>query len=277
MIGPLIILSGPSGSGKSTVIDRVLKHTDSLRLSVSATTRPRRDREVDGVNYHFWTRERFEQERQADGFLEWAEVYGNYYGTLRSEVEPFRAKGIGVILDVDVQGAAAVRRKCPDNVSIFLRPTSLAVLEERLRKRGSETEETLMRRLAAAQRELDRAGEYDFQVINDDLDSTVSELQGFVDVTFRGKNMLDELKEEGIVNKVGGRFKLSTLIQKRMVALNTGAKPLVNMASTDKMAIVIQEILQDKIYLDMSGTVQTREGSLSDAARGAMLMDSSGD
>jgi DNA-directed RNA polymerase subunit omega len=89
--------------------------------------------------------------------------------------------------------------------------------------------------------------------------------------------MLDDLKEEGIVNKCGGRFKLSTLIQKRMVALNTGAKPLVNLPTSDKLTIVVQEILQDKIYLDMSGQVQTREGSLSDATRGAMLMDSSGD
>jgi len=89
--------------------------------------------------------------------------------------------------------------------------------------------------------------------------------------------MLDELKEEGIVNQCGGRFKLSTLIQKRMVALNTGAKPLVNLPTSDKLTIVVQEILQNKIYLDMSGQVQTREGSLNDATRGAMLMDSSGD
>src|SRR4051794_1735216 len=120
MTGPLIILSGPSGSGKSTIVARLLQAADSpLRLSVSATTRPPRPGERDGVHYHFWTRERFQREIEAGGFLEWAEVFGNYYGTPRSEVEPFRARGVGVILDIDVQGAAQVRAQCPDAVSIF--------------------------------------------------------------------------------------------------------------------------------------------------------------
>src|SRR4051812_38713090 len=104
--GPLLILSGPSGSGKSTVIDRLLReHGQPLRLSVSATTRAPRPLETDGVQYHFWTRERFQKEIDAGGFLEWATVHGHYYGTPRSEVEPYRAQGIGVILDIDVQGA----------------------------------------------------------------------------------------------------------------------------------------------------------------------------
>ena len=107
-IGPLVVLSGPSGSGKSTVISRLPAETDlPLRLSVSATTRTRRDNEQDCIDYHFWSRERFEQEIAAGAFLEHAEVFGNYYGTLRNEVEPYRQQGIGVILDIDVQGAAA--------------------------------------------------------------------------------------------------------------------------------------------------------------------------
>src|SRR5262245_47436068 len=113
--GPLLILSGPSGTGKSTVIDRLLNQGDlPLHLSVSATTRKPRRGEVDGVNYYYWTREQFEREIQAGAFLEYADVYGNYYGTLVREVGPYRERGDGVILDIDVQGAAQVRRKCPD-------------------------------------------------------------------------------------------------------------------------------------------------------------------
>lgn len=115
--GPLIILSGPSGSGKSTVIARLRALGEvPLRLSVSATTRPPRPGEKDGVDYHFWARERFEAGIRGGEFLEWAEVFGNYYGTLRHEVEPSREQGTGVILDIDVQGARQIRKVCPDNV-----------------------------------------------------------------------------------------------------------------------------------------------------------------
>src|SRR5688500_624636 len=104
-LGPLVILSGPSGSGQSTVLERLLADSElPLRMSVSATTRDRRPGEQDGVEYHFWDRERFEREVAAGAFLEWAEVHGRYYGTLQGEVEPYRRQGIGVILDIDVQG-----------------------------------------------------------------------------------------------------------------------------------------------------------------------------
>src|SRR5262245_38390903 len=115
--GPLIILSGPSGSGKSTVIRNLLARGDlPLRLSVSVTTRPSRRGERDGVDYYFWPRERFEAEKGRGAFLEWAEVFGHYYGTLRREVEPYREQGVGVILDIDVQGASQVRGLCPEAV-----------------------------------------------------------------------------------------------------------------------------------------------------------------
>jgi guanylate kinase len=182
---PLLIVSGPSGVGKSTVLDRVLAaEGPRLRLSVSATTRKPRAHEVDGRHYHFWTREQFEREVAADEFLEHAEVFGNYYGTLRLEVQPYREQGIGVVLDIDVQGAAQVRSRCPDAVSIFLRAPSLEVYEQRLRKRGTEAEAAIQRRLEGARRELDRAGEYHYQVINDNLETAVAEVRALVQRLF---------------------------------------------------------------------------------------------
>jgi guanylate kinase len=175
--GPLIIVSGPSGSGKSTVIRRLLEAADlPLRLSVSATTRKQRPGEQDGVHYHYWMRERFEAAIAAGEFLEHAEVFGNYYGTLRSEVQAYRGEGGGVLLEIDVQGAAIVREKCPDNVSVFLKAPSPEVYEERLRKRHTEDEATLRRRLAEALREEARAEEYDYIVTNDQVETAVGRL-----------------------------------------------------------------------------------------------------
>jgi len=184
--GPLIIVSGPSGSGKSTVIGRLLATGQwPLHLSVSATTRAPRPGEINGVHYYFWTREHFDEEVKAGAFLEWAEVHGNYYGTLRREVEGPQAQGCGVILDIDVQGAEQVRKQCPDAVSVFLKTSSWPTYEERLRRRGSEDEASIQRRLAAARRELERAGEYDHQVLNDNLDDAVAQLGRTVRQSFQ--------------------------------------------------------------------------------------------
>jgi guanylate kinase len=183
--GPLIILSGPSGSGKSTVISRVLADCGvPLRLSVSATTRARRDYEQDGVHYYFWTREKFQKQIHAGAFLEWAEYAGKLYGTLRSEVDDYRARGVGVILDIEVQGAAQVRARYPECVSIFLRTSSGEVYEQRLRRRGTETEERIAARLAAARRELERIGEFDHVVFNDDLAVAVAQVCGLIRQAF---------------------------------------------------------------------------------------------
>ena len=188
-LGPLIILSGPSGSGKSTLLGRLLAETDlPLHVSVSATTRAPRAGEVNGKHYYFWTRQRFEEAQRAGAFLEWAEVHGCLYGTLKSEVDGYRAKGVGVILDIDVQGATQIRRLYPDSVSIFLRTSSLPTYEARLRQRGTETEEAIQRRLVAAGRELAHAGEYDYQVINDDLSMAVAEVDGIVRRQFERGN-----------------------------------------------------------------------------------------
>jgi guanylate kinase len=176
-LGPLIIVSGPSGSGKTTLIERALEvFGPRLRHSVSATTRERRPGEVDGVHYHFWDRERFEAAISAGAFLEYAVVFGrHYYGTPRSEVEPHRARGVGVILDIDVQGAAQLRRTCPDAYLVFLE-TPPGEYERRLRARGTDSEEAVQRRLAEARAELARAGEFDRRILNDDVDRAAAEL-----------------------------------------------------------------------------------------------------
>ncbi len=184
--GPLIILSGPSGSGKTTVTSRLLAVSGlPLRQSISATTRSPRNGERDGVEYYFLSLEEFQQKIAAGEFLEWATVICNFYGTPREPVERLRQQGIGVLLVIDVQGAAQVRKSRPDHVSIFLTTPSLEVLEKRLRDRNSEDEATIQRRLATARKELQRAGEYTHQVVNDDLDTTVRELQTLIEPLFR--------------------------------------------------------------------------------------------
>lgn len=172
--GRLFVLSGPSGSGKSTVVARTLAtECERVRLSVSATTRPPRTGEVEGKHYHFWSRQRFDDAVAMNQFLEWAEVYGQRYGTLKSEVDDYLARGWDVLLEIDVQGARQVRRQRPDCVMVFVRTSSLDEYARRLRARGSETEETLTRRVEAARLELEAAGEYDYQIVNDDLDRAV--------------------------------------------------------------------------------------------------------
>jgi guanylate kinase len=183
--GPLIILSGPSGCGKSTVRQRLLAEGGlPLRRSVSATTRPLRQGEQEGVDYYFVTRERFEGWVAEGLFLEWAEYAGNLYGTLRREVDDYRAKGLGVLLEIEVKGAEQVRRQCPDSVSIFLCAPSWEVLERRLRGRHTESEAAIARRLATARAELEHRGQFNHVVINDDLDATVARVRALISPHF---------------------------------------------------------------------------------------------
>jgi guanylate kinase len=175
----LIVLSGPSGVGKSTVLRKLLaRHADRLRLSVSATTRPPRPGEIDGVDYYFLTDEEFARRRQNREFLECCEVFGrgHWYGTLLDEVRSGLDDEKWVVLDIDVDGAEKVRRQYPDALTIFLRPSSVEELERRLRARGTESEEAIARRLEVARRELARASSYQYQVINDVVDRAVDEI-----------------------------------------------------------------------------------------------------
>lgn len=172
----VVVLSGPSGSGKTTIVNRLLAGSPvPLRMSVSATTRPRRPGEVDGVDYHFLSPEEFEKRRLAGEFLEYAEVHksGYWYGTLRSELDRIRGEGAWALLEVDVQGALNVMDQYADALSIFLETPSVDVYEQRLRARGTESEEVIQRRLQTARSELELASRYRHRVVNDDLDRAV--------------------------------------------------------------------------------------------------------
>jgi guanylate kinase len=174
-----VVLSGPSGSGKTTIVDRLLERSPvKLVKSVSATTRPPRKNEVDGKNYYFLTANDFARRRAGGDFLECAEVHGtgNWYGTLKSEVERARRLGGWALLEIDVQGALQIMRKHSGALSIFLRTSSEAEYEKRLRARGTDAEEIIQRRLANARNELKYAPEYRYLVVNDDLNQAVGQI-----------------------------------------------------------------------------------------------------
>ena len=173
------MVSGPSGAGKTSVMQRVYQTCRvPLVRSVSATTRPPRNDERDGVDYHFVSEEEFQSRQRGGKFLECFEVFGkgHWYGTLKSEVTTGLAAGKWVVLEIDVQGAQAVIEQFPDAVTIFLRPSTREELERRLRGRGTETEQAIGRRLARADGELALAGRYQYQVINDNMDQAVQNI-----------------------------------------------------------------------------------------------------
>lgn len=173
----LTVLAGPTAVGKGTLVHRLLELYPEIFLSISATTRPPRPGEVDGEHYHFLTRERFQELIDQDAFLEWANVHGlNNYGTLRAPIEEALAQGRPAILEIDLAGVRQVRQKMPDARYIFITPPSWDELVARLRGRGSESEEEMETRLKTAKVELEAASEFDYVVVNDEVERTVHEL-----------------------------------------------------------------------------------------------------
>ena len=171
--GMMVVLSGPSGCGKDTVLSRLCEMEPRICGSVSATTRAPREGELEGVHYYYITKEEFERRIANDEFVEYVNYNGNYYGTLKCEIESAVENGKIIVLVIEVRGAANIISRFPDAVSVFLMPPSIGVLEQRLRSRGTESEETIRRRLAIAKDEMAKSRIYDHVVVNDDLDAAV--------------------------------------------------------------------------------------------------------
>ena len=179
--GIFFVITGPSGVGKTTVMDMTLGKDERLSYSISHTTRSRRPDEVDGEDYHFVDRRDFESLRGEGGFLEWAEVYGDYYGTSRREVEEIKSRGCDPFLDIDVQGAAQLRSDSSvDAVFVFLAPPSLEELERRIVNRGAEGADSRKERMRVAREELSRISEFDYLIVNEELDRAVADLRAVI-------------------------------------------------------------------------------------------------
>ncbi|NJN56196.1 MAG: guanylate kinase [Leptolyngbyaceae cyanobacterium SL_5_9] len=176
-LGKLIVFTGPSGVGKGTLLRSLLRRHPELYFSISVTTRAPRPGEVDGQHYYFVTRPQFEQMVAAGELLEWAEFAGNYYGTPRRPVEQQIQRGHWVVLEIEIEGARQIRQTFPDALRIFILPPSLQELENRLRDRATDSEQAILRRLKRAEAELEAADEFDFQVVNDNLEKALARLE----------------------------------------------------------------------------------------------------
>ena len=178
--GLLFVVSAPSGTGKTTLVERLVDQTPHLKLSRSYTSRAARQGETDGVDYNFVTRERFEAMAAAGEFLEWADVFGNLYGTSAADTERILESGADVVLVIDVYGARQVRVRGVETTAIFVMPPSLEALERRLRGRSKDSEEAMQQRLRVARQEVAAFGEYDFVVVNDEVTAAVDRLRSIV-------------------------------------------------------------------------------------------------
>jgi guanylate kinase len=181
-MGKLVIFSAPSGSGKTTIVRELLKHFPQFEFSISATSRQPRGQEQNGVDYYFMSNEEFRQRVERDEFVEWEEVYaGTCYGTLKSEMERIWSKGNIIIFDVDVMGGINLKRLFgEDACSMFIMPPSVEELERRLRGRGTDSEETIQKRIAKAEFELSKSPEFDYTVVNDDLQVAIDEAKAII-------------------------------------------------------------------------------------------------
>ena len=196
--GLLFIVSAPSGTGKTTLVERLVQLVPNLHLSRSYTSRPARPGEQDGVDYNFISRNRFEKMAQDGAFLEWADVFGNYYGTSAADTELELARGRDVVLVIDVQGARQVRARGIETVGVFVMPPSADVLEQRLRGRSKDTEDQIRKRLEMARREVGEFAQYEYLVINDELEPAAERLRSIV-VAERSRVKTKHLVAEKII------------------------------------------------------------------------------
>jgi len=198
--GNLIVISGPSGTGKGTVCKQLLEEKREIAYSVSATTRKPREGEVDGINYYFLAKNDFEKMIQAQELLEWAEVYGNYYGTPLKKIKEKLAEGKDVLLEIDTQGAMNVKKKFPKGVYIYIVPPSLTELSRRIRGRGTDSQDSIMKRLKAASAEIKIGKSYEYVVVNDTVANAVRQIAAIVIAehckTERNLTLLRELEQE---------------------------------------------------------------------------------
>ena len=199
--GKLFVFSGPSGAGKGTICKKLLEENEELALSVSMTTRAPREGEVEGVSYYFTDKETFKKRVEAGELLEYAEVYGNYYGTPKGPVIEKLEKGIDVILEIDMQGALKVKENYPDGVFVFILPPSMSELRKRLTGRGTETEEAIELRLGETLKELSYIEKYDYCVVNGELEEAVARVKSIVvaehsKVAFAAEELIASYKEE---------------------------------------------------------------------------------
>lgn len=178
--GRLIVISAPSGAGKTSIARAVLARHPDMRFSVSATTRPRRPGEVDGKDYFFLSRAEFERRVEAGAFAEWEEIYGDLYGTLRSEIEGALGAGENLLFDVDVKGGLSIKKLYPEAVTVFVRPPSVKALLERLRNRRTEDAATLARRMERVPMEMSLGERFDHRVVNDVLERAIEEVEGII-------------------------------------------------------------------------------------------------
>ncbi|MCH5203445.1 MAG: guanylate kinase [Oscillospiraceae bacterium] len=197
--GVLFVVSAPAGCGKDTILNEFFKRTDTAGYAVSATTRAMREGEINGVHYHFLTVEDFKEKIESGEVLEYTEYCGNFYGTLKKSVGDLLSQGKDAVLKIEVEGAMNIRRKFPDACLVFILPPSLEVLEKRLRGRGTETEEKIMERTAQAKTELKFAENYDYIIVNDDLNVAVEDLLG----VFRAEK-LRKPRRESVLKSIMG-------------------------------------------------------------------------
>jgi len=178
--GKLVVISAPSGSGKTTIAREIIHLNPSLKFSISATTRPRREREMDGKDYYFLSRAEFQRRVSAGDFVEWEELFGNYYGTLKSELDEALKQGKHILFDVDVKGGLSIKRTYPVTLMIFIRTPGIGVLRERLMRRQTESEEMLAKRVDRVPMELELGKTYQHHIVNDNLQRAVQEVQAIV-------------------------------------------------------------------------------------------------